>query len=59
MCSPELSGGKMENSVTILRLIRSSLQKLYRYDNFESSQINDGVAGAALSCLCALQFRLC
>src|SRR5438132_12622973 len=49
----------MENSVTILRLVRSSLQKLHRYDNFESSQINDGVAGAALSCLCALQLRLC
>jgi hypothetical protein len=49
----------VENSVTILRLVRSSLQRLHRYENFQSSQINKGVAGFALSWLCPLQFCLC
>ena len=55
----ELSGGNVANSVTILRFVRSSLQRLYRYDKFESSQISEGPVGADLSWLCAIQFCLC
>jgi hypothetical protein len=49
----------VENSVTIRRLGRSSLQRLHRYENLQSSQIPESVAGFALSWLCAIQFRLC
>jgi hypothetical protein len=55
----ELSGGNVANSVTILRFVRSSLQRLHRYDKFESSQISEGVAGAAVAWLRAIQFCLC
>ena len=54
---PHAFGG--ENSVTILRLVRSSLQRLHRYENLQLSHIPESVAGFALSWLCAIQFRLC
>jgi hypothetical protein len=54
----ELPGGNVENSVTIPHLVRSLLQRLHRYGNFQSSQISEGVAWAALSWLCAIQFCL-
>jgi hypothetical protein len=57
ICAPHSFGA--ENSVTILRLVRSSLQSLHRYDNFQSSQIREGVAGSALAWLRALHLCLC
>jgi hypothetical protein len=49
----------VENSVTILRLVRSSLQRLHRYENLQSSHIPESVAGFALAWLCAIQLCLC
>ena len=49
----------VENSVTILRLTRSSLQRLHRYENLQSSHIPESVAGFALAWLRALHLCLC
>ena len=48
-----------ENSVTILRLVRSSLQRLHRYENLRSSHIPQSVAKPALAWLRALHLCLC
>ena len=47
----------VENSVTILRLVRSSLQRLHRYENLQSSHIPESVAGFALSWLCVMDME--
>ena len=57
VCLPHAFG--VENSVTILRLVRSSLQSLHRYENLRLPQIRESVAGTGLPWLCTLQFRLC
>ena len=49
----------VKNSVTILRLVRSSLQRLHRYENLQSSHIPEGVAKPALAWLRALHLCLC
>jgi hypothetical protein len=54
---PELSDGNVENSVTILRLVRSFTSSFY--GDFESSQIGEGVAGSALALLCSLELFVC
>ena len=55
-CS-ELSDGNVENSVTILRLVRSFTESFY--GDYESSQIREGVARSALALLCSLELFVC
>jgi hypothetical protein len=53
---PELSDRNVENSVTILRLVRSFTSSFY--GGFESSQMREDVVRSALALLCSLELFL-